>query len=125
MLNRFMFFLEFFSLPNRCSSLPSVIATPAQKSIANVNMRRHMGIIYQFGSVVCLYYVPFLRQSVCAPKCLEPQNFPFPNKDETEGLQCLGHSNWTNCSPLSQFCSEIFTTFHFHTGEPILITPEG
>ena len=26
---------------------------------------------------------------------------------------------------LSQFCSEIFPTCAFHTGEPILITPEG
>ena len=31
--------------------------------------------------------------------------------DETEGFQCLGHSNWTTCSPLSPFCSEIFPTF--------------
>ena len=31
--------------------------------------------------------------------------------DETEGFQCLGLSNWTICSPLSQFCSEIFSTF--------------
>ena len=33
------------------------------------------------------------------------------NLDETEGFQCLGHSNWTICSPLSPFCSEIFPTF--------------
>ena len=33
------------------------------------------------------------------------------NLDETEGFQCLGHSNWTTCSPLSPFCSEIFPTF--------------
>ena len=31
--------------------------------------------------------------------------------DETEGFECLGHSNWTICSPLSPFCSEIFPTF--------------
>ena len=31
--------------------------------------------------------------------------------DETKGFQCLGHSNWTICSPLSPFCSEIFPTF--------------
>ena len=39
------------------------------------------------------------------------ENFPFPNMDKTEGFQCLGHSNWTTCSPLSHFCSEIFPTF--------------
>ena len=37
--------------------------------------------------------------------------------DETEGFQCLGQSNWTICSPLSQFCSEIFPISDFHTGE--------
>ena len=37
--------------------------------------------------------------------------FPFPNLDDTEGFQCLGHSNWTICSPLSPFCSENFPTF--------------
>ena len=106
------------------------------------------------------------------------------NMDETEGFQCLGHSNWTTCSPLSHFCSDKFQfvsslyweaisyyprclivgkeefsqfqkrmrqwvssawglqtgplaalctshfvkisyLFHFHTGRPILITPEG
>ena len=35
----------------------------------------------------------------------------LPIMDETEGFQCLGHSNWTMCSPLSPFCSEIFSTF--------------
>ena len=39
------------------------------------------------------------------------ENFPPPNMDETEGFECLGHSNWTICSPLSHFCSEIFPTF--------------
>ena len=34
-----------------------------------------------------------------------------PNMDETEGFHCLGHKNWTICSPLSHFCSEIFPTF--------------
>ena len=31
--------------------------------------------------------------------------------DKTEGFQCLGHSNWTTCSPLSHFCSGQFPTF--------------
>ena len=30
------------------------------------------------------------------------------NLDETEGIQCLGPSNWTTCSPLSHFCSGKF-----------------
>ena len=40
------------------------------------------------------------------------ENFPFPNMDETEGFECLGHSNRTICSPLSQF-------FDFYSGEPV------
>ena len=48
---------------------------------------------------------------------------PTPKLEETDGFQCLGHSNWTICNPLSLFCSETFTSFHLHTGEPILITP--
>ena len=39
------------------------------------------------------------------------ENFPSPNMDKTEGFQCLGHSNWTICSPLSPLCSEIFPNF--------------
>ena len=39
------------------------------------------------------------------------ENFPSPNMDDTEGFECLGHSNWTICSPLSPFCSEKFPTF--------------
>ena len=31
------------------------------------------------------------------------------------GAHCLWHSNWTICSLLSQFGSEIFPTFDFHT----------
>ena len=34
-----------------------------------------------------------------------------PKLDETEGFQCLGHSNWTICSPLSHFCFQIFASF--------------
>ena len=45
--------------------------------------------------------------------------------DETEGFQCLGHSNWTHCSPLSPFCPEKFPTFSLSYWGAILITPEG
>ena len=31
--------------------------------------------------------------------------------EETEGLQCLGHSNWAICILLSHFCSDKFSTF--------------
>ena len=41
----------------------------------------------------------------------EKGNFSTPKLDETEGFQCLGHSNWTICSPLSHFCFQIFPTF--------------
>ena len=47
------------------------------------------------------------------------------NLDETEGFQCLGHSNWTTCSPLSQFCSEIFPLFSLSYWGPILFTPDN
>merc|ERR1739842_198225 len=49
------------------------------------------------------------------------ENFPFPNMDETEGFQCLGHSNWTTCSPLSPFCPEIFPTFSLSYWGPFLL----
>ena len=48
-----------------------------------------------------------------------------PNLSETVGFQCLGHSNWTSCSPLSPFCPEQFQTFSLSYWGPILITPEG
>ena len=36
---------------------------------------------------------------------------PTPEKNETGGFGCLGHSNWTICSPLSLFCFSNFPTF--------------
>ena len=48
---------------------------------------------------------------------------PTPNMDKTEGIPCLGHSNWTMCSPLSHFCSKIFTNFSFRQGSPFPIFP--
>ena len=33
---------------------------------------------------------------------------PTPKMEETEGFQCLGHSNWTICIPLNPCCSENF-----------------
>ena len=34
-----------------------------------------------------------------------------PNQRQTKGFQCLGHSNWIICIPLSQFWSEYFSDF--------------
>ena len=54
----------------------------------------------------------------------EKGNLLTSKVDETEGFQCLWHSNWTICILLNIFCSEIFQLFHLHTGEPNLITPD-
>ena len=42
-----------------------------------------------------------------------------------EEFLCLGHSNWTICNLLSQFCSINFPTFSLLYWGPILITPES
>ena len=47
-----------------------------------------------------------------------------PRLDDTQVFQCLGHSNWTICRRLSQFCSSNFQTFSLSYWGPILITPE-
>ena len=45
--------------------------------------------------------------------------------DETEGLLCLGDSNWTICSHLSQFCSAKFQTFPLSYWRAISYYPRG
>ena len=45
------------------------------------------------------------------PQRVEDWKWNSPNLSETEGFQCLGRSNWTICSPLSQFCPPNFPTF--------------
>ena len=52
-------------------------------------------------------------------------NLPASEWDETEEIGYLGHSYWTIRSPLNSFRSGKFPFFHFHTGRPILTTPEG
>ena len=47
-----------------------------------------------------------------------------PNQSDAVGIRCLGHSNWTLCSPLSQFCSGSFPFFHFYAPEPISFIPQ-
>ena len=50
---------------------------------------------------------------------------PTPKLNDTEGFQCLRHSNWTISSPWSPFCFRKFSTFSLSYWGPILITPEG
>ena len=52
------------------------------------------------------------------------RKWSYPNHSDTQGIVYQGHSNWTICSHLSQFCSENFPTFDFHAGKcQFLITP--
>ena len=48
-----------------------------------------------------------------------------PNLRVRVGFQCLGHSNWTICSLLSQFYFLNFPIFVLSYWRPILITPES
>ena len=50
---------------------------------------------------------------------------PTSKLDETEGFQCLGHSNWTMCSPLSPFCSKRLSTFSLSYWEANSYYPRG
>ena len=50
---------------------------------------------------------------------------PTLKLDETGGLLCLGHSNWTICSLISHFCPKMFENFPLSYWGPILITPDG
>ena len=46
--------------------------------------------------------------------------------DKTEGFQCLGHSNWIICSPLSQFQANfVLKFFQCFWGNRFLIIPEA
>ena len=51
-------------------------------------------------------------------------NFPTSKLDDTEGFQGLGHSNWTICSPLSLFCSDIFATFSLSYWRGQFLSPQ-
>merc|ERR1712214_148241 len=55
----------------------------------------------------------------------EKGNFSTPKLDETEGFQCLGHSNWTICSPLSHFCFQNFPPFSLSYWEANSYYPRG
>ena len=59
------------------------------------------------------------------PQRANNQKTPTPNLDETEGFRCLGHSNWTICSLLSQFCSPNFQTFPLSCWEANSYYPRG
>ena len=52
--------------------------------------------------------------------------FTQPKKvNERESFQCLGHSNWTICIPLSPFCSGNFPTFSLSYWEANSYYPRG
>ena len=55
----------------------------------------------------------------------EKGSLPIPKLDETEGFQCLRHSNWTICIPLNPFCSENFATFSLSYWEANSYYPRG
>ena len=55
----------------------------------------------------------------------EKGNFSTPKLAETEGFQCLGHSNWTICNPLSHFCFQIFPSFSLSYWEANSYYPRG
>ena len=50
---------------------------------------------------------------------------PTPKLDETEGIQCLGHSNWTICILLSPFYWGNLPTFSFSHWEANSYCPRG
>ena len=50
---------------------------------------------------------------------------PTSKLNETRGFQCLGHSNWTICSPLSPFCPRKFSTFSLSYWEANSYYPRG
>ena len=50
---------------------------------------------------------------------------PTLKLDETEGFGCLGHSNWTICSPMSPFSSKRFSTFSLSYWEANSYYPRG
>ena len=50
---------------------------------------------------------------------------PTPKLDETEGFGCLGHSNWTICSPLHLSHSQIIPSFLPSYWEAISYYPRG
>ena len=60
-----------------------------------------------------LFYFHAERPILITPEWgrLKMGNVKSPEMDESQGLQCLGHSNRTICSLLSQFCTPNFPTF--------------
>ena len=58
-------------------------------------------------------------------KLLREGHIPTPQLNKTEGFQCLGHSNWTICTLLSQFYFPNFTTFSLSYWEANSYYPRG
>ena len=75
---------------------------------------------------------PIISFSYLGPILITPESgglkmgkWNSPNLSARVGSQCLGHSNWTIYSLLSQFCLEIFPIISLSYWGPILITPES
>ena len=52
-------------------------------------------------------------------------NHPTQELNESGNFECLGHSNWTICSPLSPSCGRIFPTFPLSYWEANSYYPRG
>ena len=83
-----------------------------------------------FAHLLLLLRTPFARSPTrtagwVRERKAEHEKRELNKKDESQGFPHLGHSNWTNCSLLSWFCSEIFPLFyHSYWGVQLIITLE-
>ena len=63
---------------------------------------------------VSIFFTFILGGQFLLPQCTNNGKrgiHPTLKVDEAECFHCLGHSNWTICSPFSPFCSENFPPF--------------
>ena len=76
-----------------------------------------------FRAIACERQIRSFVKRFCIESILRKGN--SPEMDETQGFQNLGHSNWTICSLLSQFCFPNFTTFSLLYWEANSYYPRG
>ena len=76
----------------------------SERKIANVHTKRNN---FKKALATSYFFTPLI-QAIMMAKGGAPK---FSNLSEKEKFQCLGHSNWTICSLLSQFCSLNFPIF--------------
>ena len=87
-------------------------------------------------AALCTSHIPKLFQLIHLhtgePILITPEGqlsekgiLPTPKLDETEGFQCLGHSNWTISSPLHLSHSEIIPSFSPSYWEAESFYPRG